>query len=140
MAVETTIILLKPDCVSKGLCGEVIGRLESQGRIRGIKMLRMNDELLREHYAHIADQPFFPDIVAFMTRTPIIAVAVEGENIVERFRELLGPTDSTKAKKGTIRGDHGVDMMTNIAHASDSPENAKIEVDRFFEPAEIFDY
>ena len=141
MATETTLILLKPDCVSKGLCGEVIGRLESQEfRIRGIKMLRMNDELLREHYAHIADLPFFPDIVAFMTQTPIIALAVEGENAVKRFRELLGPTDSTKAEKGTIRGDHGVDMMTNIAHASDSPENARIELDRFFDAAEIFDY
>ena len=141
MAVETTLILLKPDCVSKGLCGEVIGRLEANGfRIRGAKMLRMSDELLHEHYAHITDLPVFPSIVAFMKETPVIALAVEGENAIERFRELLGPTDSTQAEKGTIRGDHGVDKMTNVAHASDSPANAKIELERFFKSEEIFDY
>ena len=141
MAIETTLILLKPDCVSKGLCGEVIGRFEAEGfRIRGIKMLQMSDALLHEHYAHIADLPFFPNIVAFMQQTPIIAVAIEGENAVERFRDLLGPTDSTQAPKGTIRGDHGGDKMTNIAHASDSLENAAIELDRFFRPEELFNY
>lgn len=141
MAVETTLILLKPDCVAKGLCGEVIRRFEAEGfRIRGIKMLQMSDALLREHYSHIAHLPFFPEIVDFMQQTPIIALAIESENAVERFREILGPTDSTKAEKGTIRGDHGVDKMTNIAHASDSVENARLELARFFRPEELFSY
>ncbi len=141
MAVETTLILLKPDCVAKGLCGEVIRRFEAEGfRIRGIKMLQMSDALLREHYSHIAHLPFFPEIVDFMQQTPIIALAIESENAVERFREILGPTDSTKAEKGTIRGDHGVDKMTNIAHASDSVENSRLELARFFRPEELFSY
>lgn len=141
MATETTLILLKPDCVAKQLCGEVVGRFEAEGfKIRGVKMLRMTDSLLQEHYAHIAGKPFFPEIVNFMTETPIIAMALSGDNIIERVRNLLGPTDSTKAGKGTIRGDHGLDVMKNIAHASDSPENAAKEIERFFAEGEVFDY
>ncbi|MFV1995566.1 MAG: nucleoside-diphosphate kinase [Verrucomicrobiales bacterium] len=141
MAIETSLVLLKTDCVQKHLCGEVIKRFENADFvIRGVKMLEMSDALLEEHYAHIADRPFFPELVAFMTETPVIAVAVAGENAIERVRDLLGPTDSTAALPGTIRGDFGVDMMKNIAHASDSTENAAIELERFFEAGEVFDY
>ena len=103
-------------------------------------MFRADAALLQEHYAHIASKPFFPEVEEFMKSTPIIALALSGENAVERVRDLLGPTDSTKAAKGTIRGDFGTTMMKNIAHASDSVENAAIELKRFFKPEEIFEY
>ena len=139
MATETTLILLKPDCVTKNLCGEVLKRFQSEGfAIRGIKMMALSEEVLKEHYAHIADRPFFPEIVAFMQSSPVVALALSGENAIGRVRELLGPTDSRKADKGTIRGDLGVDQMVNVCHASDSPEAAAAEVKRFFRDGEVF--
>lgn len=141
MAQETTLILLKPDCVAKGLNGEVLKRLETEGfRIRGIKMIQLTDELLKEHYAHIADKPFFPEVAGFMKSKPVIAVAISGDNIIAHVRDLLGPTDSKAAAKGTIRGDFGDDKMTNVVHASDSPEAATVELKRFFKDGEIFSY
>jgi nucleoside-diphosphate kinase len=137
---QTTLILLKPDCVTKGHCGEVIARFEKAGfRIRGCKMMHLSTELLREHYAHIAAKPFFPEVEAFMQSSPVIAIALEAESAIEKVRALAGPTDSKKAEKGTIRGDFGVDVMVNIVHASDSLENAKAELTRFFQPGELFD-
>jgi nucleoside-diphosphate kinase len=103
-------------------------------------MFRADASLLQEHYAHIASKPFFPEVENFMKCTPLIALAVAGNNVVERVRDLLGPTDSTKAPKGTIRGDFGVTVMKNVAHASDSLENAAIELNRFFKDGELFDY
>jgi nucleoside-diphosphate kinase len=141
MAQETTLLLLKPDCVAKGLNGEVLRRLEEEGfRIRGIKMMQLTDELLKEHYAHIADKPFFPDVAKFMKSKPVIAIALGGENVIAHVRDLLGPTDSKAAPKGTIRGDFGDDKMTNVVHASDSPEAAAVELKRFFKDGEIFSY
>jgi len=138
---EHSLILLKPDCVSKKYCGEVISRFEDAGFvIRGIKMMFLSSELLDEHYRHIADQPFFPKIVEFMQSTPVIALILEGRDVVSRVRDMLGPTNSKEAPKGTIRGDMGEDMMINICHASDSPENGEIEVARFFRDSEIFHY
>lgn len=141
MAQETTLILLKPDCVAKGINGEVLKRFEDEGfRIRGCKMMRLTDELLKEHYAHIADKPFFPEVAGFMKSKPVIAIALGGENVIAHVRDLLGPTDSKAAPKGTIRGDYGEDKMTNVVHASDSPENAALELKRFFAEGEIFEY
>lgn len=141
MAQETTLILLKPDCVAKGLNGEVLKRFEAEGfRVRGCKMMQLTDELLSEHYSHIADKPFFPDVATFMKSAPVIAVALSGENIISHVRDLLGPTDSKAAPKGTIRGDFGDDKMTNVVHASDSPEAATVELKRFFKDNEIFTY
>jgi nucleoside-diphosphate kinase len=138
---ETTLILLKPDCITSHRAGEVIKRFEDAGfQIRGCKMFRADASLLQEHYAHIASKPFFPEVENFMKCTPLIALAVAGNNVVERVRDLLGPTDSTKAPKGTIRGDFGVTVMKNVAHASDSLENAAIELNRFFKDGELFDY
>jgi len=115
---ETTLILLKPDCVLKGHCGDVIQRFEAQGfKVRGIKMLKLTDALLLEHYAHIASRPFFPEVQSFMQTSPVIAVAIEGDDVVSRVRDLLGPTNSKDAAPGTIRGDFGVDMMVNVVHA-----------------------
>ncbi len=141
MAQEKTLILLKPDCVAQGINGTVIKRFEDEGfRIRGCKMIRLTDELLKEHYSHIADRPFFPDVAGFMKSNPVIAIVLGGENVIAHVRDLLGPTDSKAAPKGTIRGDFGSDKMTNVVHASDSPEAAAIEIERFFHHGEIFDY
>jgi nucleoside-diphosphate kinase len=136
---ETTLILFKPDALTKNLVGQVLTRFEGAAlKIRGIKMLQFSDALLQEHYAHIAAKPFFPEVQKFMQQTPVIALALAGDNAVARVRELLGPTDSRKAAKGTIRGDFGVDVMVNVCHASDSPETAAAELKRFFQPGELF--
>lgn len=138
---ETTLILLKPDCIAGRKAGEVLKRFEDAGfQIRGCKMFRADSAILREHYAHIASKPFFPEVEAFMKSTPVIALALAGDNAVDRVRDIIGPTDSKKASKGTLRGDFGVDVMVNIVHASDSNENAAIELKRFFQDGEIFDY
>ena len=138
MATERSLILLKPDCLEGKHAGEVIGRFEKAGfEIRATKLIVLTDELLEEHYAHITDRPFFPEIVEFMSSRPVLALVLEGENAVKAIRELLGPTDSTHAPAGTIRGDMGTTSMKNICHASDSVENAAIEVKRFFETNEV---
>ncbi len=138
---DTTLILLKPDCMAGRKAGEVLKRFEDAGfQIRGCKMFRADASLLREHYAHIASKPFFPEVEVFMQSTPLIALALSGGNAVERVRDIIGPTDSKKAAKGTVRGDFGVDVMVNMVHASDSPENAQIELGRFFKDGELFEY
>lgn len=134
-----TLILLKPDAVTKKFCGKVIDRFESAGfTIRGCKMMHLSSDILREHYAHIADKPFYPDVEKFMQSSPVIALVLEGEDIVAKMRDMLGVTDSRKAAPGTLRATFGVDMMVNVAHASDSPEAAEKEVRRFFREEEIF--
>jgi nucleoside-diphosphate kinase len=138
MATERSLILLKPDCLNGHHAGEVISRFEKAGfEIRAAKLIALTDDLLKEHYTHIADRPFFPEIVEFMSARPVLALVLEGENAVTAIRDLLGPTDSTKAPAGTIRGDMGTTSMENICHASDSTENAAIEVERFFNPGEV---
>jgi nucleoside-diphosphate kinase len=139
MATERSLILLKPDCLDGGHAGEVIGRFEKAGfQIRAAKLIALTDDVLAVHYAHIADRPFFPEIVAFMSSRPVLALVLEGENAVNAIRDLLGPTDSTIAPAGTIRGDLGQSSMKNICHASDSVENAALEVERFFDAGEVF--
>ena len=135
---ERTLILCKPDCMEKNLAGEVIRRFEAAGlQLSAAKMLRLDERLLAEHYAHLVDRPFFPEIVQFMSSRPVLALILRGEGAVAKVRDLLGPTDSKKAPKGTLRGDLGTSSMLNIAHASDSVENAEIEVRRFFRADEI---
>ncbi len=141
MATEKSLILFKPDAVEKNLVGPVLSRFQNEGfTIRGIKMIQLDNDILDEHYDHVSDLPFFPVIKAFMSRSPVVALILEGENVIGRVRELMGPTDSEKAEKGTIRGDYGESMMINVCHASDSPENADIEINRFFKPEEIFSF
>ncbi len=138
---QTTLILLKPDAVQEKFCGRVLTRFENAGlRIRGCKMMRLSSDILREHYAHIADKPFYPEVEAFMSSTPVIALAIEGEDAVAVVRDMLGVTDSTKAAPGTIRAEYGKDMMINVAHASDSEETAAKEIARFFRKEELFAY
>jgi nucleoside-diphosphate kinase len=139
MTPETTLILFKPDAIEKNLAGTVLARFQEAGfTVRGIKMMKLDDAVLREHYSHIADKPFFPEIVAFMSKTPVIALALAGDQVISRVRDLLGPTNSKAAAPGTIRGDFGEDMMVNVCHASDSPEAAAAELKRFFKDGELF--
>jgi nucleoside-diphosphate kinase len=135
---QRSLILLKPDCVKNSHIGEVISRFENAGySIIGSKVVQLDDALLSEHYAHVADLPFFPEIADFMSSYPVLALVLEGENVIQGVRDLVGPTDSTIAPKGTIRGDLGTDRMKNIVHASDSPESALTEINRFFEADQI---
>ena len=135
---QTTLVLLKPDCVTKSLAGETIKRFEAANlQIVGCKMQKLSSETLREHYAHIADKPFYPEVEGFMQSAPVIAMALRGENAVAAVRDLVGPTDSKAAPAGTIRGDLGEDKMHNIVHASDSSEAAEAELKRFFKEGEV---
>ena len=130
---EKTLILFKPDCMKKKLMGSVLSRFEAAGfSVAGCKMMQLDSAILREHYAHIADRPFFPEIETFMASEPVVAMILEGENVIDSVRELLGPTDSTQAPAGTIRGDYGETVMINVVRASDSPEAAEAEIKRFF--------
>ena len=136
---ERTLILCKPDCVEKNLVGEVLGRFEKAGlRLTALKAFRLTAPVLAEHYAHIKDRPFYPEIETFMMSRAVIGAILQGHDAVAKVRDLLGPTDSRKAAKGTIRGDLGADNMRNVVHASDTVENAELEVKRFFRPNEIF--
>ena len=138
---ERTLILLKPDAVTKKFCGKVIARFEEAGlTICGCKMMNLDAVVLREHYAHIADKPFYPEVEKFMQSAPVIALVLEGENSIALIRDMLGVTGSRKAAPGTIRADLGVDMMVNVAHASDSAESAEKEVNRFFRKEELYVY
>ncbi len=143
---EHTLILLKPDAVSNHVCGNVINRFDEAGFvIRGCKMMNLSSEILREHYAHIADKPFYPDVETFMQSAPVIALVLEGDDIINRMRDMLGVTDCLAAAPGTIRAElgskeDGKSKMMNIAHASDSPEAAEAEIARFFSEDELFAY
>ena len=135
---QRSLILLKPDCIQKAIIGQVISRFEGAGyTIIASKIVQLDDSLLNEHYAHVADLPFFPEIAEFMSSLPVMALVLEGENVIQGVRDLIGPTDSTVAPKGTIRGDLGTDRMKNVVHASDSPESALAEIIRFFEADQI---
>jgi len=105
-----------------------------------MKMMEMTDSIIKEHYGHLADKPFFPEIVAYMTMSPIIAMIVEGDDSIETLRKMCGATNPLEAAPGTIRGDLALTIRYNVIHASDTIENAKIEVERFFDSSEIYSY
>ena len=138
---EKTLVLLKPSCVQRQLIGEIISRFERRGlHIVGLKMMFLSENLLKEHYSHLVDKPFFPSIVASMQASPVVALALEGVEAVDVVRTMTGATNGRAAAPGTIRGDYSMSNQQNIIHASDSVENAKIEVARFFHNEEVFDY
>jgi nucleoside-diphosphate kinase len=139
---EKSLILVKPDGLQRGLVGEIISRFERKGlKIIGLKMLSIEDAILEEHYDFLVDKPFFKDIKEYMQSSPIVAIALEGgEGSVSAIRILVGPRLGQEAPAGTIRGDFGLTGSNNIVHASDSVENGKTEVDRFFGSDELFDY
>lgn len=138
---EKTLVILKPSAIERALVGEVVKRIEQKGLIIcGMKMMQLDENILREHYAHLVDRPFFPMLVESMTVCPVIVMCLEGKDVVEVFRAMTGVTNGRKAAPGTLRGDFCMSGQQNIIHASDSVENAKIEIARFFKPEEIFNY
>lgn len=138
---ETSLVILKPSAVLHGYVGQIITRFQQKGLvIRGMKMMQLSEELLREHYAHLVDRPFFPDLLHSMMASPVIVMALWGNDAVEVVRIMTGATNGRKALPGTIRGDFSMSGQENIIHASDSPANAEIELKRFFSPDEIFSY
>jgi nucleoside-diphosphate kinase len=138
---ERTLVLIKPDAIQRDLAGEIIKRLEAKGlKLVGIKMMQLADELLDEHYSHLRELKFFPEIKTFMKSTPIIACCWEGVDAANTVRLLCGITKAREAAPGTIRGEFAMSIQANLVHASDSPETAKVEVPRFFKAEELFAY
>jgi len=134
-------VLVKPDGVQRGLIGAVIGRIESKGlKIAGLKLIRVSEELAKEHYGEHVARPFFGALVSFITSSPVVALAVEGDNAVSVVRTLMGGTNPQEADPGTIRGDFGMTIGMNLVHGSDSAESAERELNLFFDKNEILDY
>ncbi len=130
---ERTYVMLKPDAVQRKLAGQIIHRIEEKGyRIAEIKIMNLSEKILREHYAHVADKPFYPAMEIYMMSGPVWAMIVEGENVIKGMRMLMGATRFEEAFPGTIRGDFAESTTRNVIHGSDSPENAEIEIRRFF--------
>lgn len=130
---EKTYIMLKPDAVRRGLIGEIIGKIERKGyKISAMKMFMLNKEVLAEHYSHIVEKPFYPEVESFMLSGAVLGMIVEGENVIQGMRNFMGPTKYLDAPAGTIRGDYSCNSQENLIHGSDSPETAKIEIKRFF--------
>lgn len=138
---EKVLIIMKPDAIQRNLIGEIIGRFERKGlKINGLKMIKLEDVLLEEHYAHIKDKPFFAGIKTFMKSSPVVVMALSGIGAVDSVRIIVGPTKSFEAPGGTIRGDLAMSIQSNCVHASDTIENGIAEVNRFFKDEELFAY
>ena len=135
---EQTLSIIKPDAVKKGVIGKIIDRFESNGlRIAAIKKAQLTEEKAGGFYAVHKDRPFFKDLVEFMTSGPVVIMVLEGENAVLKNRDLMGATNPKEAAPGTIRADFAESIDANAVHGSDSLENAKIEIDFFFEKSEV---
>lgn len=138
---QRTLVLVKPDAVQRGLAGEVISRLERKGlKIVGAKMMRVDEPLARRHYEAHLDRPFFPSLLAFITSSPIVALALEGPNAIDITRGVMGATNPLEATPGSIRGDLALSVGPNLIHGSDSEEAAARELALFFADGELFDY
>jgi nucleoside-diphosphate kinase len=138
---ERTLVLLKPDCVQRRLMGKVLSRFEEKGlNVIGLKMLKVTPALAKTHYAEHVQKPFYPGLEAFITASPIVAMVVEGLEVIRVVREMLGATSGLKASAGTIRGDYSSSRQMNLVHASDGPEAAAKEIALYFKPDEILPY
>ena len=138
---EKTLVLVKPDGVQRGLVGKIISRLENKGfRLAALKLMNVSRKLAEEHYGEHVDKPFFGNLVRFITSSPIVAMAIEGENAVQVVRTTMGLTNPQEASPGTIRGDFALTIGMNLIHGSDSGESAVRELDLFFGPSEILEY
>ncbi len=141
MAIQQTLVIIKPDCLQRNLVGEVITRFERKGlRLAGIKMMQLDADILGDHYAHHKERPFFPNLVDFMSSAPAIVMVWEGIGAIDAVRLIAGITKAREADGGTIRGDLALSQQFNLIHASDSLENAKAEISRFFDNKEIYEY
>jgi nucleoside-diphosphate kinase len=139
MAIERTLSIIKPDAAAKpGVAGEILSRFEKAGlEIVAMKKMRLSKEMAEGFYAVHKERPFYAELVAFMTSGPVVVSVLQGENAIAAHRDLLGPTNSSEAPVGTIRGDFGTDIERNAGHGSDAPETAKIEISYFFNASEI---
>lgn len=135
---EKTLVLLKPDALERALAGEILARFERKGlRIAGLKLMKISDSLARKHYRDLMEKPFFPEILAYITRGPVLALVLEGICAISVVRQMVGVTDGAKALPGTVRGDFTLSFRENLVHASDSSESAKREIALFFKPSEM---
>ncbi len=138
---ERTYLMVKPDGVQRGLVGEIITRIEKKGfKISALKMLQISREMAGKHYGEHVGKPFFASLVGFITSGPVVAMVVEGKEVVKAAREMMGATDPLKAAPGTIRGTMGIDIGRNVIHGSDSKESAAREIALFFDEKELCDY
>ena len=141
LIMQKSLVLLKPDCVERRLVGEIIGRFERKGlNIIAMKMVRVSPELSKQHYAEHVSKPFYPNLEEFITSSPIVAMVIEGLDVVRVIREMLGATNGLKAAPGTIRGDFSSSRQMNLVHASDSEESAAREVSLYFQASELCEY
>jgi nucleoside-diphosphate kinase len=139
--VETTLVLLKPDAVQRGLVGTITARLESTGlKIVGMKLMRVSNDLAERHYAEHVGKPFFEGLVSFITSGPIVAMALEGDGAISIVRKTMGATNPADSAPGSIRGDYATDIGRNLVHGSDSAESAARELTLFFDDSELLDY
>jgi len=139
MAIQRTLAIVKPDAVANRLIGEIIRRIETAGlTILGMRYEHLTDRKARGFYYVHKERPFFDSLIDFMTSGPVVLMALEGEDAVQTWRDLMGPTNPKNAEKGTIRGDLAVSMEKNSVHGSDSPENASTELHYFFAGTELY--
>lgn len=135
---ERTLVLVKPDGVKRRLVGEIIRRFEQKGlNLVGLKLMRISEELARRHYADHVEKPFFPELLAFITGAPVVAMVIEGSDAIELVRAMMGKTKHTEAAPGTIRGDYAFSTTENLVHGSDSPAAAAREIALFFADGEL---
>jgi nucleoside-diphosphate kinase len=138
---ERTLVLVKPDGVQRGLIGEIVARFERRGmRLAAMKLLRMDTEMARRHYAEHVDKPFFAELVGFITSGPLVAMVLQAPGAVAAVRQMMGATAPAESPSGTIRGDLGLTIGMNLVHGSDSVGRAEQEIALFFQPHEILDY
>jgi nucleoside-diphosphate kinase len=138
---ERTLVIIKPDGVQRGLVGEIIRRLERRGlRIVGLKMIQVDQELARTHYAIHEDKPFFEGLISYITSGPVVVMALEGTDAIDVTRSTMGATNPSEAAPGTIRADFGMEIGRNLVHGSDGAETAQAELDLWFDDAELLSY
>jgi nucleoside-diphosphate kinase len=143
MSEERTFVMVKPDGVQRGLIGEIIARFEDRGlKLVGSKLMQIDDDLAREHYAEHADKPFFDDLTEFITAGPVMAMVLEGQDATRQVRKMMGETDPADSDPGTIRGDFGLDLGRNVIHGSDheDPGANEREIELFFDDDELIEW
>lgn len=140
MAMERSLIILKPDAVQRGLVGPILTRIEQRGlKLSGLKLMQIDESLARQHYQVHEGKPFFSGLVQYITSGPVVVAVVVGANVIQIVRNTVGATNPSQAAPGTIRGDFALEIGRNLIHASDSPENGEQEVSLFFQPEELMD-
>lgn len=138
---EKTLVIFKPSSIERGLVGQILTRFQQKGLIiAGLKMMQLDEAVLREHYAHLVDRPFFPWILDSMMASPVIVMCLMGRDAVKVVRLMTGATNGREALPGTIRGDFSLSGQENIVHASSSIEDAEVEIARFFKPGEVIEW